>query len=430
MTCENCIRQNEIDPNIHIISGGPFDSQQECLNSEPKSKAYFIVEDIGSRNFVIELDNIDLIDSARKQIIGLEPKKHIIGNIVKSTIWYNPDYSYYMDPTSISFFELATEVCDATFDYTEEHLEEAGGAFLPGLRLCPWSSYLFSEIDINDINTTTTVAPTTTTTTAPTTTREPDIVSVLNQQSNFYRLSYTAPNQDYLVIETKGHTEQFNKYLNGTVKLGSQPYNNSQLSFYLDSDSVSFSDTPSGSILTSLPNTPQENQLVSFDLASAILQKLRIENRLYCYDSLTWTPTLEQNSSGFYISGSCAGSCENGFVKFTDETGLFESCIPNSNTTTTPQPVVLDELPPEIIPIPITFTSLPDDDPDPTTNEQMLEAEAILLIQAQQEAEEISNACDSVCYLKRSILSLKDSFTTEETEFWKNYFQVSDLGDL
>lgn len=147
MTCENCIKQNEIDPNIHIISGGPFDSQQECLNSESKNKAYFIVEDIGSRNFVIELDNIELIDSARKQIIGLEPKKHIMGNIVKSTIWYNPDYSYYIDPSSISFFEVAMEVCDATFEYTEQHLSEAGGAFLPGLTLCPWTSYIFEEID-------------------------------------------------------------------------------------------------------------------------------------------------------------------------------------------------------------------------------------------------------------------------------------------
>ncbi|WP_433227073.1 hypothetical protein [Microtetraspora malaysiensis] len=37
-------------------------------------------------------------------------------------------------------------VCDATIPYVEDHLDEAGGAFLPGLVWCPWSSRLVREV--------------------------------------------------------------------------------------------------------------------------------------------------------------------------------------------------------------------------------------------------------------------------------------------
>ncbi|MEH2433373.1 MAG: hypothetical protein V7K25_03825 [Nostoc sp.] len=41
---------------------------------------------------------------------------------------------------------MAIEVCDATTNYVNDHLDEVGGAFLPGLFWCPWSSQLVKEI--------------------------------------------------------------------------------------------------------------------------------------------------------------------------------------------------------------------------------------------------------------------------------------------
>ncbi|WP_442948058.1 BP74-related protein [Nostoc sp.] len=49
-------------------------------------------------------------------------------------------------PSTISFFPMAIEVCDATTNYVNDHLDEVGGAFLPGLFWCPWSSQLVKEI--------------------------------------------------------------------------------------------------------------------------------------------------------------------------------------------------------------------------------------------------------------------------------------------
>ena len=116
---------------------------------------YFKVTDgVGRNDFVIKLTDPVKIQNARDQLNGVVPKLHITGLIIKSTVDYNPNYSYHYDPDTIDFFEYAMEVCDATFNYTEENLADAGGAFLPGLRLCPWGSLLVEEVSLTPATTT------------------------------------------------------------------------------------------------------------------------------------------------------------------------------------------------------------------------------------------------------------------------------------
>ncbi|KAG2195904.1 hypothetical protein INT47_002947 [Mucor saturninus] len=69
-----------------------------------------------------------------------------MGRIRKQTASYNPKYSYYIDPTTVSFFNHAIEVCDASLTYLEDNLDEACGAFLPGCFFCPWTSQITREI--------------------------------------------------------------------------------------------------------------------------------------------------------------------------------------------------------------------------------------------------------------------------------------------
>jgi hypothetical protein len=97
--------------------------------------------------FVIQLTQQHKIDRAR-EILGGEQKDHllVIGKIVKAKKAYNPRWSYHLEPTTIDFVEAAVEVCDATPSYVEEHLKEAGNAFLPGLTWCPWCSRLAREV--------------------------------------------------------------------------------------------------------------------------------------------------------------------------------------------------------------------------------------------------------------------------------------------
>lgn len=109
-------------------------------------EAYFKVGDDQSPDFVLKLTDPAKINQARRQIARIDPPLHVIGIIVKAATCWNPNYSYHLDPSTVDFFESATEVCDASFQYVEQNLAETGGALLPGLRFCPWTSYLVEEI--------------------------------------------------------------------------------------------------------------------------------------------------------------------------------------------------------------------------------------------------------------------------------------------
>ncbi|EFA83590.1 hypothetical protein PPL_02656 [Heterostelium album PN500] len=110
------------------------------------SAALFVFTDNVSE-FTIELTDPTLIQHARDLISGASTSSpHVMGTIVKSAASYNSPWSYYLDPSTISFFDFAIEVCDAAIAYTEDHLLEVGGAFLPGNVWCPWGSRLVREV--------------------------------------------------------------------------------------------------------------------------------------------------------------------------------------------------------------------------------------------------------------------------------------------
>jgi hypothetical protein len=111
------------------------------------SPAYFRFTD-GKQQFVIQLVEPSKIEHARRILHGEEQSRvHIQGTVVKDRAVYNPDWSYYLAPESIEFFERATEVCDASIQYVEEHLDEVGGSTLPDSHWCPWDSHLVDEVE-------------------------------------------------------------------------------------------------------------------------------------------------------------------------------------------------------------------------------------------------------------------------------------------
>ncbi|NJL17018.1 MAG: hypothetical protein HC938_07310, partial [Nitrospira sp.] len=91
--------------------------------------AYFRFTDTdGLPRFVIQLVEPAKIDHARRILAGKEKSRiHLNGTIVKAPAAYNPGWRYHLDPRSIDFFEFAVEVCDASIQYVEEHLDEVGG---------------------------------------------------------------------------------------------------------------------------------------------------------------------------------------------------------------------------------------------------------------------------------------------------------------
>jgi hypothetical protein len=110
--------------------------------------AYFQIEMVDPTDaFVIKLTESDKIAQARAIAAGSEKRRiHVMGTVIKKPEGYNKQWKFYLDPASITFFETAIEVCDATTSYVEKNLSEVGGAFLPNSHWCPWHSKVVNEV--------------------------------------------------------------------------------------------------------------------------------------------------------------------------------------------------------------------------------------------------------------------------------------------
>ncbi|MET9952250.1 calmodulin-binding protein [Streptomyces sp. NPDC006339] len=117
------------------------------VTAEAADPAYFEFTDITRERAVVRLDDPEKIAHARALVNGETTERpHLVGRIAKSQAAYNPRWSFHFRPETVDFFDVAIEVCDATLPYVEDHLDEAGGAFLPGLVYCPWTSRLTREV--------------------------------------------------------------------------------------------------------------------------------------------------------------------------------------------------------------------------------------------------------------------------------------------
>ena len=110
--------------------------------------AYFIFDcPPAPETFIFKLTDPKKIQEARDILSGKQKDRtHVNGIIVVAPAPYNPEWGFHYEPNSITFFEMAIEVCDASIEYVQEHLDEVGGAFLPGNRWCPWGSRLLREV--------------------------------------------------------------------------------------------------------------------------------------------------------------------------------------------------------------------------------------------------------------------------------------------
>jgi len=115
-------------------------------------RAYFAFEQTSPNGdvneFIFELTEQSKIDEARR-ILGdpLSAKRHVQGKIISGRTPYNPNWTFHLEPHSVSFFEMQIEVCDANVTYVEKHLDEIGGSTLPNFFWCPWSSELKREVE-------------------------------------------------------------------------------------------------------------------------------------------------------------------------------------------------------------------------------------------------------------------------------------------
>jgi Ca2+-binding RTX toxin-like protein len=108
--------------------------------------AWFTFTDASKEVFVVRLTDPDLVAHARGLLAGNEDIARIGGTIGKSPVGYNIGWSYHLDPASVFFFDMSTEVGDSTMRYIEDHLPEVGSHLLPGRVWTGWSTTLTDEL--------------------------------------------------------------------------------------------------------------------------------------------------------------------------------------------------------------------------------------------------------------------------------------------
>jgi len=116
--------------------------------------AYFAVTDgLSSKEFVIKLVDSSTIADARLQLSGGSALKHIAGLIIPRPVFYNPNYNFHYDPSSITFFNSTIEPCNYAFQIIHNNVSAVGSSLLQNYRLCPYNSVLVKELDPEDFTT-------------------------------------------------------------------------------------------------------------------------------------------------------------------------------------------------------------------------------------------------------------------------------------
>lgn len=113
------------------------------------SKAYFRFDyPPNSETSTFQLTDPQKIQTARDILSGrIKDRTHVTGYVFKGSMPYNAPWSYYYQASSIDFFEIAIELCDASMQYIENNFGEYCASFPSNqCQWCPWGSRLLEEV--------------------------------------------------------------------------------------------------------------------------------------------------------------------------------------------------------------------------------------------------------------------------------------------
>jgi len=107
-----------------------------CAAAHPAvpSVATFEIE---GQTFKIELDTAELVQNAQDLLDGKEAPAIPVGNIVRDDPSINAPWTWHIDPASVEFADMTTEVCDGLPEYVED-------GTLTSDIYCPWGAKIVS----------------------------------------------------------------------------------------------------------------------------------------------------------------------------------------------------------------------------------------------------------------------------------------------
>lgn len=103
-----------------------------------------------AQHFVARITDPMVIATARAELNKMDGFQIISGTINATAVAWNPGWTYHIEPDTVFFGEVFTEVCDANVEFVEENLGDVGTDFLPNNQWCPWESRVLEELDDSD----------------------------------------------------------------------------------------------------------------------------------------------------------------------------------------------------------------------------------------------------------------------------------------
>lgn len=107
-----------------------------CSSPSPAAPSVATFE-VEGQEFKIELDTAELVQNAQDLLDDKEAPSIPVGNIVRNDPSINTPWSWHIDPASVEFADMTTEVCDGL----PEHVEDGT---LTSNIYCPWGAKIVS----------------------------------------------------------------------------------------------------------------------------------------------------------------------------------------------------------------------------------------------------------------------------------------------
>jgi hypothetical protein len=110
---------------------------------------YFRVR-VVAEDFGIRLNNPERVTQAERILAGTEPQRIVVGRLRRGGRWYNRKsqsgglWSWHLDPDTIEFSEMSTELCDGLPSHIEDNLDH----WLNNVGIfCPWRAEMVETIN-------------------------------------------------------------------------------------------------------------------------------------------------------------------------------------------------------------------------------------------------------------------------------------------
>jgi hypothetical protein len=88
---------------------------------------------VGNETYRVLLTNPDKIENAEQLLAGDEVPSIPNGVVVRGDPSVNTGWSWHIDPDSLEFADITTEVCDGKPSFVEDGV-------ITGNRFCPWGA--------------------------------------------------------------------------------------------------------------------------------------------------------------------------------------------------------------------------------------------------------------------------------------------------